>query len=221
MEQQEILRILEGVAGGLGKLMGRDTEVVVHDLQNKEITYIYNGNITDREKGSRMPDSVYEMIMSQADDDDHMIAYSSTSAKGKHLRSSHIIIRNSEGMPAAIMCINQDTSHLEDMRNYLNYMLLTNGNGETADSTENMIQTVTQKAIMNSIWKMTSSDLDSKEGKIELLRDLKKQGIFDVKATTPYICKALSISQTTLYNYLREIKNEDEKAIRARKKIVE
>ena len=67
-----------------------------------------------------------------------------------------------------------------------------------------------QNAIMNSIWKMTSGELDTKEGKINLLRDLKRQGIFDVRATTPYICKALSISQTTLYNYLREIRDDED-----------
>lgn len=111
-----------------------------------------------------------------------------------------------------LICINQDDSKLEELRDYINYKIHVNTDEECSpgDSGGNIIQNVAQNAIMNSIWKMTTGDLDTKEGKITLLKELKRQGIFDVRATTPYICKALSISQTTLYNYLREIKNEGE-----------
>lgn len=210
MEQKELLKVVESIAQGLGKLLGKDTEVVVHDLHKRELMYIYNGYITDREPGSKMPESVYEMIMSHSDDDDHMIAYSGTSHNGRRFRSSHFVIRDEDGEPAVMMCINQDTSKIEEMRNYLDYMIRINDSNAVDSESENIIQNVTQKAIMNSIWKMPSSDLNTRDGKIELIKDLKRQGIFDVKATTPYICKALSISQTTLYNYLREIKNEEE-----------
>ena len=211
MEQEELLSILKSVAGGIAKMMGRDTEVVVHDLQKMEMVFIANGYVTDRAVGTKMDKSVYQMIVQQADEDGHMIGYSTMSEKGRKLRSSHILIHDKEGKPAALICVNQDHSKLEELRDYINYLIFAKDDFSAEEPEDgNLIQSVTQKAIMNSMWKMTASDLDSKEGKIALLKDLKRQGVFDVKATTPYICKSLSISQTTLYNYLREIRAEEE-----------
>lgn len=213
MEQKELLDVVIGIAKGIAKLEGRDTEVAVHDLHEMQMVYIANSNVTGREVGTRMDKSIYEMILRQVDDDGHMIAYNSVSEKGRKLRSSHFIIRDEEGQPAVLICINQDNSKLEELRDYINYKIHVNTEDEKyelEDNTQNIIQHVAQNAIMNSIWKMTSGELDTKEGKINLLRDLKRQGIFDVRATTPYICKALSISQTTLYNYLREIRDDED-----------
>jgi len=211
MNQEELLRIAISIASGIAKLEGRDTEVVVHDIHKMKMVFIANGYITERQVGSKMDKSIYDMILKQADEEGHMIGYGSMSAKGRKLRSSHFIVKDENGEPAALICINQDLSKLEEFRDYLNYMIHVNGDDDEGGvGSGNIIQHVTQNAIMNSIWKMTSGDLDTKEGKIQLLKDLKRQGVFDVRATTPYICKALSISQTTLYNYLREIRNEEE-----------
>ena len=212
MKQEELIKIIIGVAKGIAKVEGRDTEVAVHDLHEMQMVFIANGNITGREVGTRMDKSIYKMILRQSDDDGHMIAYRTMSEKGKRLRSSHFIIRDEKGEPAVLICINQDDSKLEELRDYINYKIHVNTDEECSpgDSGGNIIQNVAQNAIMNSIWKMTTGDLDTKEGKITLLKELKRQGIFDVRATTPYICKALSIS---LYNYLREIKNEGDEEI--------
>ena len=50
----------------------------------------------------------------------------------------------------------------------------------------------------------------AKEGKMELIRRLRIQGVFDVKDAIPYVCKVISVSQATLYNYLRDLRNDDE-----------
>lgn len=216
MKQEELINVVIGIAKGIAKLEGRDTEVAVHDLHEMQMVYIANGNITGREVGTRMDKSIYKMILRQVDDDGHMIAYNSVSEKGRKLRSSHFIIRDEEDRPAVLVCINQDNSKLEELRDYINYKIHVNtedGQYAPEEDGQNIIQHVAQNAIMNSVWKMTSGELDTKEGKINLLRDLKRQGIFDVRATTPYICKALSISQTTLYNYLREIRDEEDEPL--------
>lgn len=210
MKHEQLLEVLMNIACGIAKLMGRDTEVVVHDLYKMEMVYIANGYVSDRSVGVKMDQSVYQIIINQADEDGHMIGYSSTVDKGKKLRSSHFLIRDEAGEPEALICINQNLSKLEELRDYINYLIYVKDDSLEEPEGGNIIQSVTQKAIMNSMWKMTAADLDSKEGKIALLKDLKRQGVFDVKATTPYICKSLSISQTTLYNYLREIRAEEE-----------
>ncbi|MBR0374680.1 MAG: PAS domain-containing protein [Mogibacterium sp.] len=209
MEQKELLEVLAKVAGGIAQTMGKDTEVAVHDLKRREMYSIANGHVTDRKPGAIIPEAVYEMIMGLADENDYMTGYSGVSSKGKNLRCSHIILRDDAGEPAAMMCINQDTSKLEDFRNFINSMIEVKDPNAGGTNRDESITAAAQKTIVNTLWKMNDTDRDSKEGKILIIKELRRQGVFDVKAMTPYICQSLQISQTTLYNYLREIRNEE------------
>ena len=209
MEHKELLEVLAKVAGGIAQTMGKDTEVAVHDLKRREMYSIANGHVTDRKPGAEMPETVYEMIMGLADENDYMTGYSGVSSKGKNLRCSHIILRDDSGEPAAMMCINQDNSKLEDIRNYINSLIEVKDPNALDLENDRSIKSITQQTIMNATWNMSDADLSSKEGKIQVIKELRRQGVFDVKAMTPYICQSLQISQTTLYNYLREIKNEE------------
>ena len=74
---------------------------------------------------------------------------------------------------------------------------------------EDYIQNVMKDAIIKSVKQYDSNFISSKEGKIKLLTKFKFQGLFSVKEAVPFICKTLSISQATLYNYLREIRDEE------------
>lgn len=178
MKQEELIKIMIGVAKGIAKVEGRDTEVAVHDLHEMQMVFIANGNITGREVGTRMDKSIYKMILRQSDDDGHMIAYRTMSEKGKRLRSSHFIIRDEKGEPAVLICINQDDSKLEELRDYINYKIHVNTDEECSpgDSGGNIIQNVAQNAIMNSIWKMTTGDLDTKGRKDYLAQGTEASG---------------------------------------------
>lgn len=217
MTQNERLEILKSVAVGIAKMMGKDTEVVLHDLYKGEVEFIVNSHITGREVGYKMNTAVYEAIMEKVDDDGHLIGYSSQSGAGKKLRSSHMLFKEEDGTPCVLICINQDTSKFEEAINYLastvefKHISDDTGNQDELDILdENFIQKMTQKAILDSVEKMKPTDISTKEGKIELLRRLKLQGIFNVKDAVPYVCRILSISQATLYNYLRDLRSEEE-----------
>ena len=62
MTQEERLDILAQVASGITKLMGSDTEVVLHDLTKREIVFMHNNNITGRERSYRINPGVYDVI---------------------------------------------------------------------------------------------------------------------------------------------------------------
>lgn len=212
MNHEELLATLRSTAMGISKLLGRDTEVVLHDLKKGQIVFIANGYITGREEGYKINQSVYNAVIDLADADGHLIGYGSSSAKGKNLRSSHFIYKDRSGKPDALICINQDISKLKDARELLDSMiqlspLMQNDEPEMED--EFYIQKITKRVIVESIEHIKPNTVDTKEGKMEVLRQLEMRGIFTVKDAVPSVCKLLSISQATLYNYLREIRSEE------------
>ena len=220
MTQEERLELLAGVAGGVARIMGEDTEIVLYDLYKREVVFIANGHVTGRETGYRIDATVYQAIEGLVDEDGCLIGYGSQSAKGGNLRASHMIFRDDEGEPCAMLCFNQDISKYEAMMQYIGTMFgvrpINSGERVTEEAAdaeipiENYIQKVTQQAILRSIERMKPTDLNTKEGKLELLRRLKLQGVFNVRDVFPFVCDVLSVSQPTLYNYLREIRTEDE-----------
>lgn len=214
MTQEERLELLKNMVLGMSKLMGSDTEIVLHDLYKKKLVYIVNNHITGRSIGYHMDPTVYEVIENLADDDGHLIGYGSKTAKGMSLRSSHFILRGEDGQPAAMICINQDTSRLQNARDLLDSMIRLQPLGTAVQEQEpedetNYIQKMTQQVIIDSIEKMKPTSIDTKEGKLRVLQQLEIKGVFAVKDAVPSVCRLLSISQATLYNYLREIRSQE------------
>jgi predicted transcriptional regulator YheO len=119
MTQEERLELLAGVAGGVARIMGEDTEIVLYDLYKREVVFIANGHVTGREAGYRIDATVYQAIEGLVDEDGCLIGYGSQSAKGGNLRASHMIFRDDEGEPCAMLCFNQDISKYEAMMQYI------------------------------------------------------------------------------------------------------
>ena len=216
MTQEERLDILAQVASGIAKVLGDDTEVVLHDLAKREIVFMHNSKITGRERNYRINPTVYDVISNLADGEGHLIGYASKSAQGKKLRASHFMFMDEDNNPAAMICINQDPSRIQEIISYLSESIKIRDVDETAvnDTSyslndEDYIQNIMKDAIIKSVKQLDPGYINTKEGKLMLLRKFKFQGVFSVKEAVPFICETLSISQATLYNYLREIRDEE------------
>lgn len=216
MTQEERLDILTQVASGIAKVLGDDTEVVLHDLTKREIVFMHNSKITGRERNYRINPTVYDVISNLADGEGHLIGYASKSAQGKKLRASHFMFMDEDNNPTAMICINQDPSRIQEIISYLSESIKIRDVDETAvnDTSyslndEDYIQNIMKDAIIKSVKQLDPGYINTKEGKLMLLRKFKFQGVFSVKEAVPFICETLSISQATLYNYLREIRDEE------------
>lgn len=216
MTHEERMNILKTIVIGFGKMLGDETEIVLHDLTTNEIAYIVNGHITGRDTTYSISPSVRETIVEMVDDDGCLIGYGSGTLQGHKLKASHLIIRDEEGNPDAMICVNQDVTQLENVISYLGTLVRMqplssdeeSGDEEPNDG-ETYIQRITKQAILDAIDRSKPTDLSSREAKLKILGDLKSKGIFDVKDAVPYVCSILNISQATLYNYLRDLRNED------------
>ena len=214
MDHKHLILSLEPLIEMFAKLLGNDTEIALHDLNTHQLVYIVNGHVTGRSAGYKMSLSVYETILSLMDTSDYLIGYSTHSSLGTSIRASHVLIRDEDGTPAALICVNQDVSRFKDLRDYLDSLIsLTTiqqkKESSPDESEESSIQKITQNIILTTIEQSKPTQLDKKEKKLEILAALEAKGVFSVKDATPTVCKMLSISQATLYNYLREIRSQE------------
>ena len=212
MKQEEQLKTLIGVARGMAKLLGPDTEVVVHNLVERKIVFVVNGYITNRDVGYKIDDSIYDTILKRVDKEGHLIGYTTHTREGKKLRSSHFVFYDESGEPCTLFCINQDVTKLEEIRDLIDTMVRSHPMTETVvldQGDENYIQRVVQQVILDAMEKTKPTSFGSKEGKLEVIRSLETKGVFDVKDAVPTVCRVLSISQATLYNYLRELRSHE------------
>mgnify|MGYP000078002732 FL=1 len=214
MQQDDIMKMLESVITGFSYILGSDTEIALHDLKKRELYAIVNGYITGRESGHKMHPSVYDTVLEMARENNYVIGYSSHTPSGEDLRVSHIVINGEEGEPVALICINQKIEKLKEFRDMIDSMIKCTSLKETRSQIvsdvspeQNYIQNVARQVLLDVIEKSKPSLLDSKQDKIRILEELERKGFFSVKDAAPAVCKMLSISQATLYNYLREIRN--------------
>ena len=199
---------LINLAKGLAELMGKETEVVLHDLNQQKILCIENGYITGRTVNSPQDTKYIDTIISLANENDYLVGFKSTSKSGRSLRTSHFLFRDENNRPIALICINQDLSSAITLRDQLNAFINTRSIDDVSlsESNDSYIHTITKRAIYQEIERAKPGNLASKDVKLRIIEALDKKGIFDVKDATSFICELLSISQATLYNYLREVR---------------
>ena len=204
------LELLVQTAKGLAKVMGKNTEIVLHDLRKLEIIFIANGYITGRSEGYRLTDTLLlDTIMNSADEDGHAVGYKSRTIEGRALRVSHLVYYDDEKQPYAMICINQDITRIQAFRNELDELIGTTPTKTAAAQNQqdtHYIHQVVENLILSEMERLKPTPINSKETKMEVLKGLENKGVFDVKDSVPQVCEMLAISQATLYNYLRELR---------------
>lgn len=214
MDTEKNLQLLIQTAKGLAKLMGNNTEVVLHDLHKKEIVYIANGHITGRYMGYQLKNPMLiNAVLESVDEEGHAVSSRSRTSDGRILKVSHFAYYDEQHVPYALLCINEDVTIPDQFQKFLEQYLGTESPNASIPSndSEHYIHQVVRNLIYQEMENIKPTPLDSKEKKMEVLAALDSKGIFDVKDSVPQVCEMLDISQATLYNYLRELRQKSEK----------
>lgn len=216
------------VVKALAKAFGKNCEVLLHDVSDLEhsIVFIENGHVTGRKIGAPMTDlGLYFLTSDLFQDLDYVANYQTESKDGKKLKSTSIFIRDKNRKIVGFLCINFNLEPLLDtvreINDFCNVKYNLNGSENVvvekkeeifSNSLAELIEQLFLKAqqrVGKEIHKM------QKEDKIEMVRYLQKHGIFLIKDAIDRIAERLNVSRFTIYNYLAEIKpeNNDEKKI--------
>lgn len=219
----------------LGKALGPDYEVVLHDLSSKDfaIAAIANGHISGRKAGGPLTDAALRMLSSRAyETDDFLSNYRGLAPNGHILRSSTMFIRDDEGRPIGLLCINFDDwrykelaekllsvvhpeSYLEQHTAYTQPLM--QKTEEKPAPPEKAASPITENfsmdipALMQKIFDDATASLETPVDRLnqferrEIVEQLNEQGLFQLKGAVSFVARKFSCSNATIYRYLSEI----------------
>lgn len=205
----------------LGCVLGKSTEVVLHDTTdlNNSIIAIRNGHVSGRSVGGPATDLVLRILKDpQLNKKDYLCNYVGYAKGGRPLRSSTFFIRNAYGEITGMLCINTDDHDLVCARDILNSLILPWENNLTAaDSGKAIFERLSQNVkelTIDSIQRIIDEvgippEHMSQQEKTDIVVELYEMGLFHLKGAVPQVADALKISEPTVYRYLNQIKKTD------------
>lgn len=197
----------------LEQQLGRNTEIVLHDLTNEyehTIIDIRNGHITNRKIGDCGSNLGLQVLSGTIRNGDQY-NYISHTRSNLILRSSTMFIRNNKGEVIGSICINENITLKLEFEQYLhenNHYMLYNDNGDEpkeifVNNVNELLNFLLEQAL-NTLGKpVTQMD---KEDKCRFLEYLDEKGAFVISKAGEKVADFLGISKYTFYNYLDQIR---------------
>lgn len=189
------------LAQGISLLLYPHAEVVIHDLKTGCIAAIFN-NFSKRKVGE---ESLIEDITDLASIPDIFPVYCKTNWDGRTIKSTTITIRDAQGLPTHLFCINLDVSKWEEMHRMILEMIQPPAQAAKPellfkDDWREKINVFVTQYLQNEGLSLKGL---TKEKKHELIHLLHQEGAFKAKNAASYIANVLGLSRGTIYNYLR------------------
>lgn len=227
----EMLQQYSALVQFLGKTLGPDYEIVLHDLDpdHNKIVALANSHVSGRDVGGPLTNASLKMLIDKAyETDDFICNYKGIAENGRVLRSSTMFIKDAQGKPAGLLCINFDESRYTQLyKNMLSvihpdeFLKVRPAPVHASDAlpladpaqpepiTENFtmdIPSLMQKMFNDATGNITTpmNRLNQQEKK-EIIDKLNKHGLFQLKGAISFIAKQFSCSCATIYRYLSEL----------------
>lgn len=231
----EILKRFTALVEFLGQALGPDYEVTLHDLapEHNCIVAIANGRISGRTVGSPLTNVALRMLkQKQYETQDYCANYTGIAASGKTIRSSTMFIRDDQGMPVGLLCINFDDSRFHMVSDTIlklvhpdefvhHHYFPTDAPAKQpiksqplGDSTESFYNDVTgmMKELFDEVAAQVDIPLDrlTHSERTQMIAALNDRGLFRLKGAVQYATEMLACSQASIYRYLSKVKNDQQ-----------
>lgn len=217
-ERLTIFNVLKAAVTALASVIGRNTEILLHDLDQPEhsVLLIANGHISGRKVGSPVlggPEqdrgfaAVMDASAKQSGTDPVVLTDYPTTVNGRTLRSATAVFRDSNGHPFASLCINADLTGLNAAQAFLEQLqpmlqTTTEQPSEPADMELLMAQIIQDSLTRVGLRKM------NKQAKVDAVRVMQERGLFIVKGGVERAAAALGVTRFTIYNYLEQLRGD-------------
>lgn len=207
------------VAEVIAKTFGHDCEVVLHDLTvpQSSVVYTVNNHVTGRQVGQSFNHLITDVLLSQNFTNDYSANYYFHTDDGRLIKSSTLLIRNPDKKVIGALCINIDTTRITENINWLSSFIPQNPDlplnpnyqQDRTNETEH-IQEIAHDLIDKIIGTKPVEKLRRDE-KVEMVRFMEQKGIFLIRGTIDRVAEKLNISKVTVYSYIEEIKEKNNK----------
>ena len=202
---------LKSLAPTIKEAIGQHCEVVIHDFSDLERSVIWiEGNVTNRKLGSPLTDLGLAKIRAGETEDLHN--YTTYTEDGKTLRSSSTFLRDNNGEVFGALCINIDVTPLLAFQPILDGLCRRDGPADVTETFVDDIFEILESMIEEAAYEIGKPlSLMSKEERVIFVEILDGKGAFQVKKAVPLIAGRLGVSRYTVYNYLNEARNREDR----------
>jgi predicted transcriptional regulator YheO len=211
---EQVLDTLATLVEPLSRTLPDDCEVVLHDLRRLPNSIVaIAGDVTGRSVGGPATD----LLLRKAADGTiaTTVGYETRRPDGRSLRSTTVVVRDTEGTAVAALCINADVMIWQAVKAIAEAMLPSEGPTEQTEQPQEEkfakdIDELAQHLLAEAIDAAGAPvDLMHKKHKIAVVNDLKDRGFFMLKESVGMAAQALHVTRFTVYNYLNELENDE------------
>lgn len=192
------------VADAIAALFRPHVEVVVHDLVSMTIAHIANPlsrrKPGDSSSADRFPDEALRQPV--------IGPYRKTSTDGRNMRSVTAVLRDPQGKPHGMLCINFDVSMLERVQDSLGALAFLPASPEPQTFFHDSWRQALEQMVRGyeTTAGMSAMALDA-AGRRELIRQIHDARILDIRNAAPAVAERLGISRASLYKYLKDARD--------------
>ena len=199
------------VCDAVATLFSPHVEAVLHDLETALIFHIANA-FSRRRPGDT---SLNEAGLVSTLDDDVIGPYGKSNWDGRRLKAITSVLRDTDGKPVGLLCINHDIEAFAGIFDQLKSMMdiaspLPKASALMADDWREAVNSVIGEfltAHRTSLAGLTSPEVDG------LLALLEARGVFAIRKAVPYVAEILKLSRATIYNRLGAIRQKQDAAV--------
>lgn len=194
--QDPALDNYRAIADAIATLFFPHAEVVLHDLRTQKIDYIAN-NLSKREVGD---DAALEDMLSEEISERNIGPYEKLNWDGQKIRSLSSVLRDSEGRPIAVLCINLNISLFENAKAALDLFLspsklIPQPDALFRDDWQERINTFLHNWLRE---RQLGLNMLTREHKRELVLALHAEGAFKGKSASNYVANVLNIDRKSV-----------------------
>jgi len=201
----------------LGEVLGKNTEIILHDLTNYEhsVVHIVNGHISKRKIGDSITDFMLDFISTKSKDNDNFICkYSSQTSDGKLLYSSTYFIKDDNNNIVGALGLNSDYEEYKKtlsffsslLPNYIDDKIISLNNIKENLSSDSQSLTLSKIDKVIEQFQIPPQRMN-KDEKMQVISALNSCGIFNLRGAVQEVAKKLHMSDPSVYRYLKEIKS--------------
>lgn len=205
----------------LGMALGDNVEIALHDLtsEEREIVAIVNNHNSNREVGEPLSNLALHYLESkQYLNHDYVMNYKTTGSDGKLMRAATYFIKESgREIPVGMLCVNVNISDFEYLTATIKKILGIKEENDIEFKLDNPIEILSSPLdemidhyikecleLMGFPSYFLAERLNVEE-KIKVVKHLQTKGTFKVKGSIVLVAEKLSVSEPTIYRYLKKM----------------
>ncbi|MFD3583567.1 transcriptional regulator [Streptomyces sp. NPDC058683] len=204
-EQDAIIAALAPVVDGLAATFGAFCEVVIHDYRRPERSVVaIAGSVTGRRVGGAMSE-IGMKLLAAGDAAADELNYLTRTRDGKLVKSSTMVLRDSAGTAFGALCVNLDVTAVTQVHALVGDLAGVAAGPETPPTTtfgDDITAVLDAIVDARRLRETRPWPQLTREERLELFRDLDRQGVFAVRGAVQQIAARLGISRASAYNYL-------------------